>query len=220
MSNFPSDPSFATQSQSMPPGAPPTSDQFGYQPEPEPASWPRVIGIISIVWGSLGLLCGVCGLLQIVAGSAFQPQPAPGMPNFQPPPPSAMMMASSVLGMLPPILLVVAGVLTLQRKSAGRTLHLIYAVLSILFTIFGTVVAIAAMDDTMKEMERQAAEQSNPQAAQQMQQMMPMIRTVSFAGIGVGVLLGLAYPIFILVWFGLVKKGTEELTRGTETDTI
>lgn len=59
MTSFPSSPS-----------APPVNPgQIDF--DPEPPSWPKVIGIISIVWGSLGVICNACGLFGQMAGDAF-----------------------------------------------------------------------------------------------------------------------------------------------------
>ncbi|MBX3386943.1 MAG: hypothetical protein KF768_10260 [Phycisphaeraceae bacterium] len=211
MPTFPNDPA-----QSVPP----TSDQFGFQPEPEVPAWPKVIGIISIVWASLGLFCGVCGLLQMVAGSAFQPPTAPGAPAFQTPPPSTLMMVTSVLGLIAPVLLLIAGIMTVQRKAAGRSLHLVYAVVSIILTIVGIVVAMSTMDETLKQLEAQMAAESDPNAAAQMQSMMPMMRMGAYIGVAVSGLLGVAYPLFIAIWFGLIKRDPSELTRGALRDVI
>ncbi len=230
MTNFPNDPNApGTPSTpfSPPPNAPPTSDQFAYQSEPEPPKWPKVVGIFSIVWASIGLACGLCGLLQMVAGAAFQPQlpggggaGGAGGGGFQPPPPSAMLMISSVLGMFPPIVLLIAGIFTVQRKAAGRMLHLVYAGLSVIVTIIGTLVAVQAIDTMIQTMEQQAASQGDPNAAAQIKNMIPMMKSFSTIGIVLGGVLGVAYPIFVAIWFGVVKRDNRELTQPVGNDVM
>ena len=47
--------------------------------------------------------------------------------------------------------------------------------------------------------------------AAQAQKMQPMIETMALATFGCTVLFSLAYPVFILIWFGLMKKRPEDM---------
>ena len=62
----------------------------------------------------------------------------------------------------------------------ARTLHLIYGWVNVLSTIIGTTITLAAA--------------SSPE-------MDPDMRIPFIAGAIGGVLIGLAYPVFLLVWF-------------------
>src|SRR5262245_6912929 len=95
-------------------------------PPGELPRWPKTIGITSIVIGGLYVCCGACGLIQLVRGPQQMPEGV--SPPPQPPPLSAAM---QVVGFLLAIVLLAAGVLLLNRKEAGRWLHLIYAIIAI-----------------------------------------------------------------------------------------
>ncbi len=180
--------------------APPTeyADELGLI---EPPGWPKVVGIVSIVWASLGLLCSVCG----VASLAMMPQMLKGaeqqlgpMPDVMKPDPAQMIMA--VVGMIGPVLLLIAGILTLSRKPAGRTLHLVYAGVSLVLGMIGGGLAVRHQ---LAVEAWAAANSADPWAKQ---------ASSPFAWIGIvfGVGISLLWPVFCLCWFGLAKKRPEE----------
>lgn len=163
----------------------------------EPPRWPKVIGTISIVWAALGLTCSGCGLASIALMDQFI---KPAEERFGPMPdvmkPGLTQMVSSVASFIPVIVLLVAGIMVVARKPVGGTLHLVYAVLSLITTGLGVILgvqqqlAIAAW--VKQNPDSQWAQQSNP--------------TVGFAVLGFMILLGLAWPVFCLIWFGVVKR--------------
>lgn len=165
----------------------------------EPTAWPKVIGIISIAWAGLGLTCALCG-----AGSmVFMPQILKNNPQMGELPPTLKFgvadFAGLGLGTAMGILLLVAGVTTLRRRFVGRTFHLVYAVIAIVGTLFSTY-----MQWQKLEVMRQWV-QDNPQS--------PFAKgnpTLSgLVGMAVGLILGLGYPVFLLIWFGAIKKTRE-----------
>jgi hypothetical protein len=195
----------------IPPQAPFGGD-FGL--EPQRKAWPKVIGIISIVWGSLALICNGCGLVgQMFQSAAMGMMPQQTGGQQIPPMPDVMKpgiaeYAVSGLGILIGVILITGGSMLVARNPIGRVLHLAYAGLSIVITLAGTALAI------QKQSAIAAWAKQNTEdfwAKQQGQ-------SASFAMIGIGVvaLLGLAYPIFCLVWFGAVKRDTREITEGRE----
>ena len=94
-----------------------------------PPAWPKVVGIISIVLASLGLVCGVCGLIQ--NGMAFAQGGAemqmPEGKTMQMPAPSLLSIVLMALGWLWSLMLLTAGIMTVKRRANGRTLHIVYA---------------------------------------------------------------------------------------------
>lgn len=179
---------------------PPVQSDFDL-PAALPA-WPKVVGIISIVLASLGLTCGTCGvgmlafLPQILKMAEQQMGPAPTV-MF----PGPMLVGITALGVLWSVVLMVAGIMTVKRKPAGRIAHLLYAPVSVLLTIVSTAVnwqyqsgvsAWAAANPTDKW-----AQQHNS--------------TGSFVGMAIGVIIGLGWPIFLLIWFGVVKTRPEQM---------
>lgn len=183
-------------------------------PANQPRSWPKVVGIVSIVWGSLGLVCNGCGFVGNISQDAMMkmmPQPqGPDAPQI-PPMPDAMKagvvdIAGAALGFLLSALLIIAGSVLIARRPAGRTLHLAYAAVSILVTIFTTVFMVQKLN----AMAAWAKQNPDNFWAQQNQSGFAMV------GLFVGVVIGLAYPLFCLVWFLAVKKDTREITEGVE----
>ncbi len=186
--------------------APPTEPGELLLPGDAPR-WPRVVGIISIVWGSLGLLCAGCGIVyfgvmmprfsQMAEEQMGGPMPAVMMPPLG----QYVMMA---LGTVLAVVLVVAGSLTAARNPLGRVLHLAYGAVGVLLSLVGSAIGVQ-QQLAIAEYFRQNptdpwAKQNNP--------------TVGFVMVAVMALLGLAWPGFCLIWFGLVKRTAESLTGG------
>lgn len=166
--------------------------------------WPRLVGILSIVWGSLGIVCGGCMTLS----SAFMRNLLKMAEEQNGPAPEAMitppaLVASMGFGTLVTILLLVAGITTLKRSITGRTLHLIYAVLSILNSVAGLWLSLE-QHKAMAEWASQNA--GNPYAANANMGGMNTMIAVVFTAIAV------AYPLFILIWFGLIKRAQASMT--------
>lgn len=175
------------------------SDSLG----PARPRWPKVVGIISIVWGSLSLLCGVCGTAWATFGVSMV------MPADQKIPPTvfispAQLVLTAVSTMFA-VVLIVAGATTVGRKPVGRVLHLVYASAAVLIFLIGIPLAI--------QQQAVAAQwvQDNPEN--------PVAKSMTGAGGSVGQIvgwvfggiIGLGYPGFCLVWFGLVKRKPDSM---------
>jgi hypothetical protein len=174
---------------------------------PEPAQWPKVVGTISIVWSSIGLLCGVCG----IGFLAFMPQMMKSaeqqlgpMPDIMKPNP--IQLATSALGFIPAVLLLISGIVTVLRRPVGRPLHLVYAILGLLIGVVGIGYGIKHQLDVM------AWAQANQDNKWAQNAKSPF----AFIGIAFGAVLSFAWPIFCLIWFGLVKRDTRDLAAGPE----
>ncbi len=175
-----------------------TSD---FQLSGEPPAWPKVVGIISIVLASLSLVCGGCGLVQNVMGLAQGGKDVeiPNSATIHIPPPSVLSVGLGVLGWLWAVLLLVAGIMTVKRLAKARLLHLVYASVSIVLTIASVAVGMAEMRRVFDAFAQNA----------QMAQMAGFMRMGAYAVMCFAVALGLGYPIFLLVWFGVMGKRPE-----------
>jgi hypothetical protein len=171
----------------------------------DPPSWPKVVGIISIVWASLGLTCtglGVLGLLfmPMMAGAA-QGQSLP--PTMQP---GILMWVNLAVGFVVVLLLMAAGISLVNRRPSGRSLHLVYGVTGILTSSYGLFVQWQGIQQMAQW------RQANPTS--------PFAQggspTADLIGLLFGAVLGLAWPIFCLIWFGLIKRTHDSITGGLD----
>lgn len=168
----------------------------------EPPKWPKVVGTISIVWGSIGLMCVGCG-----AASPFLMRLAMPAETTEPPPPwtqpNPVVFASLGVSLIVTVLLIIAGAATVGRKPAGKPLHLAYVVLGLLSMAFGTYVQLQ-----LQATNRQwALDNPDNPIAQQMQAGGGIGQTI---GMAFSIFMGAAYPLFCLVWFGFMGKKPEQ----------
>jgi hypothetical protein len=174
-----------------------------------PPAWPLVIGWVSIAWAALGTLCGICGAGSLAIAPSL-------MPTDQGPLPPAMqlspgVMALTAMGTVMGIFLLTCGIMCLRRNAASRGLFLVYSVVALLFVGVSIYIQLqqgATMAKWVAENPDSpfAAGYKNPGAVQAQQ----------IVGIVVGVLLGSAFPVFLLIWFGLVKTKPEQFGRAAE----
>ncbi len=173
-------------------------------------AWPKVIGIISIALGSLGIVCGGVGIASPFLMAGFLGQLDGGAPPALTSP-NPLVIGFQGFSLIWTIVLITAGALTVGRKPAGRGTHLIWAVGGIILAAIGIYFQIQ-QQASIAEWVRQ-----NPDA---------QFSKGGGGGGGIGASIGLAcgvifgfgYPIFIAVWFGLVKRKPSDITQGvTET---
>lgn len=191
----------------------PTPSGAGFNPEDpslfiERPKWPKVIGIISIVLGSLGLLCaagsGVAGVflapLQEQAVSQVAPDADP-LPSQMTP----LIWVSLVFGTLLAFVQLIGGVMCASYKPAGRLVLLVYGVLGIISSLLGMFAQFQQQAATRAWAE---ANPGNPIS----DQMNSGGQAVSqLIGLAIGVVLGLGIPLFYVIWFGLVKSKPEQM---------
>jgi len=168
------------------------------QIELAPASWPKVIGIISIVWACIGLSCLVCGVgMQLTFGPNMLP------PEFRDNPPPSMkfgilQVIQAVISIITSVLLLAAGIQTARRNFSGRTLHLIWGGISVLAILYGAYTAWLVQQETLVWAR---SNPDNPIAKQ----------TLSAPSVGIAIsalifTIFSIYPVFILFWFGAIKR--------------
>lgn len=163
----------------------------------DPVGWPKVIGILSIVWASLGLLGGLCGVIGLVATPMLMAS-APGFdPNNMPPTMVMNPLKILIFGLAFCMsgLLLFAGIATVRRQESGRLAHLAWAGLGLLMIPLQLWVQYG----DVKAMEAWIA--ANPSS--------PFSKGGTagiYIGLVAGLVLGLPWPIFLLVWFGVIKN--------------
>lgn len=189
----------------LPPAEP--ADQI-----PDPPSWTKPIGIASLSFAGLSLTCLGCGgvglLMPILFASGMQQQFPDGLPP-QITTPQPLFITSLSVGFVLQLLLVFAGSMLLLRKANARVLHLLYGVLGVLSFAFGAWVSVehqVAITEWCK---------ANPNTKfAQSQQASGMIGQI--VGWTSAILTGLVWPVFSLVFFGVIKKDAREIERGRE----
>jgi len=174
--------------------------------------WPLVIGIISIIWGGLWLLCGGLGLAFLPFSAKVMEQALEGDPLPYGMVPTSTDYIIGIGGVLGSLLLLFAGILAVSRRPLTRPLHLVYGIITIplsLWSYMNQMSKAALNAEWAKEFP------SNPMAAG-----MSMDSSQAAAGQIIGlvltILLGVCIPLFYLIWFGLIKTKPEQITGGDE----
>lgn len=179
----------------------------------EPPSWPKVVGIISMAWGVLNVGCLGCGVVGMFMPVLFADQIAQqfndGMPPAMTRGPSVALIALMVVSVLMAVFLIAAGVVLLMRRYAARMMHLVWAGVTVLLT-FGSIAMQMGQQQETREWIRQ---NPNTKFAQQQAQFGGMGEMI---GWGIGLVMGLGYPAFCFVFFGVMKKNREEYSRGLD----
>lgn len=180
-----------------------------------PPLWPKVLGIVSIVLGAFGLVCGGLGLLMApvmggIVGGQLNGAPLPDAWKVGP-----IDIAIGVVGLVLSIVLLFAGILLVGRSPKARMLHLLYAVPAIPVNIAGYINQMSKQD-SLKQWavdypDNPIAQEINKQGASQM--------FGEICGLSIFMALGLLFPLFIFVWFAAIKVRPEQIT-GTQDGII
>lgn len=185
------------------------SDEFSGMSAPmdgddfrEPPKWPKVVGILSIVFGALNLVCNGLGAVSAFMMPTFMKSAEAQSPGGFPPAMttlnplvSLLMLVSLAFGLL----LLLAGIMTLNRRAVGRPMHIVYSLGALVMLVVGIIFQLQQVDEIG------AWVRDNPDAAFS-QQWSPMTTYISMA---IGIVIGGGYPVFCLVWFGAMGKRPE-----------
>jgi len=198
-----------------PPGmgiAPPTAPGRLSVP-PREAQWPSFIGIISIIFGILGVAKSVLMLVyyslifggvlkkpaEMIPSGTGQVNPFPALQNH-----IGILVTSELLTLGLGILLIVAG-FGLYRKHPGAVAWTrIWAVLKIIVTIIGTAIGVWIQKETLRVMMN---DPNAPPATPAFVQWLPMARAV--VGGVASLVFTCAWPVFLLIWLRLTSVRTE-----------
>lgn len=180
---------------------------------PRPSRWPKVIGVISVVLGSLGVLGGICGTLAMVVGqgvmtlAAQQQQGASAVQAMQDQ--TSFTVLSLLTGLLLALFLLVAGVVLICRRRRGVTLLKVWAVCRIVAVGVGSVIGYFVGVAQMEVMQQTTMGSNQPPPG-----MASFITGGMILLFVLGLLWGWAWPIFVLIWLRRQKIRDDYSTWG------
>ena len=190
----------APQTTFAPPDAIPPQQPGEIGGAERPATWPTVLGVISIVFGSGAGLSGVWGFLapQFLEMMADQMPPGQAAPLLAMQGWTTWIFISSALTVVIGLILLVAGIDLVRRRARGIKLGRVWAVLKMIFAVVGSCVGLIIQQDQFRQMSQQ-----NLPIGGSVYSVMVVV------GVTVGVLWGCAYPVFLLIWFSRAKVKSE-----------
>lgn len=178
----------------------------------EPASWPGVIGTVSIIWGSLGLLCNSCGLIMQLAQPLMinmaPPEQRAQIEAQQPPPelrPGLVEYGAMISKVPLAAILLAAGIALVRRRLVGRTLHLVYSWMAIGIAVLLLVATAIVLPGKLAFLKEHP--QTGPGA-------FFMSRDFIIGATVFGTVIVTAWPIFCLIWFLKVKRDPGAIVEG------
>ena len=177
-------------------------------------TWPKVVGIISIIWAALGLACNACGVFMPQLMTRMLPEEmtkGPMPPNMNP---GIEMYVLMAVGMAVTLVLFVGGIALVRRKRSARAMHLVWALLACILAAIGLFMQWRIHG------EMQAWIQQNPDSPWAQQQKGQQGDIGLVIGLLMGAVFGFAYPVFCLIWFGLVKRNPAEIDSGVEDSVV
>jgi hypothetical protein len=108
---------------------------------PPPTQWPKVIGIISLIYAIGGLLCQiVIGIWTVVLAEVFM-----GMGGIDAPMPMSFKLVtggSAVVLLVLGVVLLLGAIHLLQRKRAGVSMHKFWAITRLLWLVIAVVIGV------------------------------------------------------------------------------
>ena len=189
---------YSPQNEQQPTMSSPDAQPMNFYPAPgslpaqadaKPA-WPTVVGIISLcigvgfgLWTTVALIINAAGL-----GNAQQREMMESVPEWV----KSLQLASGLFAIATYVLLAIGGAALLKRRRLGRTLHVAYALAGIVMAIAGTAITVTMMNHMQ-------APANTPGEMQQ------IFRISMIVGAIIGLPIALAYPVFLLIWFGRAK---------------
>ncbi len=175
--------------------------------------WPKVVGIVSIIFGSLSFTCAGLGLATpLIFGGMMQGAQNQMKGGFPPiiTNPNPLIYIAGAISIAWAVLLLVSGIITILRKPAGRTLHLVWCIGAIVLFVWGISIQLHAQ----KEIADWVTAHPSSDYAKMTQGASSHIGLI--VGLVVGSIWGLAWPTFCLIWFGVVKTKPDAMTGGVE----
>ena len=167
-----------------------------YEQMPPPRSaWPQVIGIISIILASFGLMCYGCNS----AATIMQPW----MTNMTPPGQQPVAMQGAQLALtiinvcasfLLSLLMLIGGIGLMMRRYWSVAALKIWSVLRILNALLALALGFIYLEEMMQQINDQFAQQSMTLPMTFTSGVMIVIIILSF-------FIALIWPAFLLIWF-------------------
>tara|TARA_R110002073_G_scaffold1715_3_gene12456 strand:+ start:206313 stop:206945 length:633 start_codon:yes stop_codon:yes gene_type:complete len=174
--------------------------------------WPKVVGVISILFASFGLTCG--SVITVVG--VIMPSLVEGGLDGDPVPDGMVMHGIDYFyagfGLALAALLLIAGITAVTYRPLTRVLHLIYAACTIPLTILNYLNQTAKQASIFEW----AEQYPNNQISQNMDPNSIGSSVGQIIGLAFMIVLGFGIPTFYLIWFGLLKTKPEQITGGDE----
>lgn len=183
------------------PASPPTQPGELRLPERR-SNWPTTLGVVAIVFGALGCLGAIWG----VVGTLLFPAAATRMPPNQAALAQAMAemsstyLITSILTAPAAVILLITGIGLFKRRKWGITTGKVWAIIKMIVVVVSTYLGSVAQRAFS---ERMAQDPNMPQGAYSYIEISNLIWAVT------GILWGCALPIFILTWFSRYKIKAE-----------
>jgi uncharacterized membrane protein HdeD (DUF308 family) len=206
-------PPFAGEQAPVLSNIPPSNFEPMVMPQSQ-SSWPTVIGIISIVLGSLAALGGVyqaiAPFLMSFASSIVPENDEQAGVMFE-----AMakwrfpLLGVGLVALVLGVMLIISGARMVGRHFDASGLHKKWAISKIIYSLIAVAItSMAQMQQMEMIMEQQSQAAGGPGAE--------FVKTAMLVGMVVGLFIGIAwqcaYPIFILIWFSRQKVKNEMQT--------
>lgn len=188
----------------LPTVVPPTRPgQIGVE---RPPVWPSVVAVVCIVWGTLGLLGSIAGLLSplyedYIKALAPQAQGSFAMAERN----WGLFLLYYVISVVMSLWLIWGGAMLFQRKTFGARLLMWWAIAEFPLSLVGIVVNHFMQK---AQMEAMAAQGGNAPGAAVMAAITPLMTILSTV---IVVLFSWALPAFLVIWLTRpgVKRGVE-----------
>ena len=188
---------------------PPIGPDSNAASHPDDATWPGWVGGVSIAFGALTVLGVCCVNAGTLAGPLMLSMALSGIET--PPTPGAVigfMLVDALFGIVLAALLVMGGLNTLRRRSSGPRMLRRYVILRLAFVVPSLVGAIWILGPqaewaagTVRAMNEWKESRNPPIAvteAEREQETAQPPGAREFVWIGVGVVIGIAWPLVVL----------------------
>jgi hypothetical protein len=142
----------------QPPGPPPVVEQVSELDFTKPARWPKVIGIISLIYAIGGLLCQGLGALNSVMGEWLAS--LGGIDITMPPAMKIIGAASAVVTSIVGLVLLFGAIGLLRRRKSGLSLHKAWAAMRLVLIVIGLGLGVV-MIPAQVDMQRSITEAQN-----------------------------------------------------------
>ena len=198
----------------IPPPTPMTPPTDAGAIPPKPSSWPMVVGIIAIILGAGGILAYGCGGLIGNVGMVFVSNWMRSTGVVDPVQQAQMEVlrdylawniVNSLFSTGLSILLLIAGIGLVRRRSSSMRVSIVWAILRMLWALPASVMGYAVAVAQFDAMERAAAESGDSLPAG----IFGIMQAFGIVGVVLGLLWACAFPIFTLIWFSRRKIKAE-----------
>jgi hypothetical protein len=185
--------------------ADPTHDPSSLPEHRDPPGWPIPVGIISIALAGLGSAAG--SVSRRCPSSPTNGDPLPPTLVFGP-----IDYAIAGFGLLNTVFLLFGGIMLVGRRPIARTLHLVYSVAAMPLSIFQMVRNF----DKQSQMAQWATDYPNNEMAKAINSGATSQQIGEIFGLVLGVGIGIGFPLFVFIWFMLVKPKSTDITGTVE----